>query len=58
MTLWCRAQPRMHLKITNSIQLDFDFTLTKKTIASTLLVFDVEVEVIFKVDFFDDFLSP
>ena len=41
-----------------AIQLDFDFTLTKKTIASTLLVFDVEVEVIFKVDFFDDVLSP
>jgi hypothetical protein len=41
-----------------AIQLDFDFTLTKKTIASTLLVFYVEVEVIFKVDFFDDILSP
>jgi hypothetical protein len=43
---------------TENAQLEFDFTLTKKTIASTLLVFDVEVEVIFKVDFFDDVLSP
>jgi hypothetical protein len=44
--------------MTNSIQLNFILTLTKRTIASTLLVVDVEVEVIFKVDFFDDVLSP
>jgi hypothetical protein len=56
MNLGCRAQPRMHP--INTIQLNFISTLTKKTIASTLLVVDVEVEVIFKVDYFDDVLSP
>ena len=44
--------------MTNSIQLNFILTLTKRTTTSTLLVVDVEVEVIFKVDFFDDGLSP
>jgi hypothetical protein len=57
MTLGCRAQPKMHL-MTNSIQLNFISTLTKRTIASTLLVVDVEVEVIFKVDYIDDVLIP
>jgi hypothetical protein len=46
------------------IQLNFISTLTKKrlqfliTYKNTLLVVDIEVEVIFKVDLFDDVLSP